>query len=145
MTTSELAATLGPQLRKLPAAINFKNSFAYQVADVTLGPVRFVGLFQMDPGRGRLVQVLLRFVNGTPTTADHAQAKAALEAALGAPTKSEREADSSSNIPWFRLVDRWQFPTTTVVLTYFEPNFESTRDKSLTVRYFPTKAGPTAP
>jgi len=61
MTMDELAAAFGPRLKKLPAPIYYRDSLAMQIVDdVTLGGVRFVALFQMDPGAGRLVQVLLR-------------------------------------------------------------------------------------
>ena len=60
MTMDELAAAFGPRLKKLPVPIYYRDSFVIQVVhDVTLGGVRFIALFQMDPGQGRLVQVAL--------------------------------------------------------------------------------------
>jgi hypothetical protein len=140
MTMDQLAHAFGPRLRKLGTAIYFSDSFVIQVIDdVRLGGERFTALFQMDPGRGRLMQVLLRFTGGTPNYASYAKVRAALEAELGPPAEKTRETDSKSDRPWFRVTDRWVFPTTSVVLAYFEPNLNGNRDKSLTVRYFPTR------
>lgn len=139
MTMDELAAAFGPRLKKLPAPIYYRDSFVTQVVgDVILGGVRFVALFQMDPGEGRLVQVLLRAQGATPTHTSYVDVLKALEATLGPPAKSERKTGYAGDIPWFRVVNRWTFPVTSVVLTYYNPNFAATRDKSLTVRYFPT-------
>ncbi|HXQ65129.1 MAG TPA: hypothetical protein VN980_01035 [Alphaproteobacteria bacterium] len=143
MTMDELAAAFGPRLKKLPAPIYYRDSFVTQVVgDVILGGVRFVALFQMDPGEGRLVQVLLRAKGATPTHTSYVDVLKALEATLGPPAKSECKTGYAGDIPWFRVADRWTFPATSVVLTYYNPDFAATRDKSLTVRYFPTHVKP---
>ncbi|HEY6335567.1 MAG TPA: hypothetical protein VI113_06735 [Alphaproteobacteria bacterium] len=142
MTTEDLGKTFGQRLRKLSEGLQYKDSVGTAVINpVWLGPARFTAVFQMDERNQRLVQVLLTFTGGTPPYASYAQTRHALEATLGPPSRSERKTDYTSDIPWFRVVDRWTFPTTTVVLTYYEPNFEDmARDKSLTVRYFPTRS-----
>jgi hypothetical protein len=142
MTAEDLDKAFGARLHRLSAVLRYKNSVATSVIDAAwLGPERFTAVFQMDERSGRLVQVLLKFTGGTPPHGSYAQTRRALEAAFGPPARSERETDNTSNIPWFRIADRWIFPTTTVVLAYFEPDFEDTaRDKSLTVRYFPTRS-----
>ena len=141
MTTEELGKTFGPRLRKLSPGLQYKDSIGAAVINpVWLGSARFAVVFQVDERSRRLVQVLLTFNAGTPPFGSYAQARQALEGTLGPPGRSERKTDYSSDIPWFRVVDRWTFPTTTVVLTYFEPDFEDTSwNKSLTVRYFPTR------
>jgi hypothetical protein len=142
MTTEDLGKTFGQRLRRLSTGLQYKDSVGTAVINpVGLGRARFTAVFQMDERSRRLVQVLLTFTGGTPPYESYAQTRRALETALGPPSRSERETDKTSNIPWFRVVDRWTFPTTTVVLSYFEPDFEDTaRDKSLTVRYFPTRS-----
>ncbi len=134
MTMDELGAAFGPRLKKLPAPIYYRDSFAIQVVDdVTLGGVRFIALFQMDPGAGRLVQVLLRAKGATPTHTSYVDVLKALESTLGPPAKSERKTDYAGDIPWFRVVDRWTLPTTSVVLTYYNPDFAATLDRDLHV------------
>ena len=142
MTAENLDHAFGSRLHKLTSGIRYKDRVATRAIDsVWLGPERFVAVFQMDDKGGGLAQVLLRFSAGVPPHGSYARTRRALEESLGPPGKSERETADSSDIPWFRIVDRWTFPTTTVVLTYFEPDFEDTaRDKSLTVRYFPSRA-----
>jgi len=147
MTTEILDETFGSRLHRLTAEIRYKDRVATRVIEsVWLGHARFMAVFQMDEKSRRLSQVLLRFTGGVPTHGSYAETRQALEASLGPPGQSERESDNSSNIPWFRIVDRWTFPTTTVVLAYFEPDFEDTaRDKSLTARYFPTRVNADTP
>lgn len=140
MTAAELDRSFGQHLRHLSTPLQFKDTFANRLMDgVRIGGERFTAIFQMETRTGRLAQILLRFASGNPAYANYAHVRTALVEELGKPARIERETDDKSDLPWFRVLDRWVLPTTTVVLTYLDPNFDSTRDKSLTVRYFPSR------
>jgi len=135
-------AAFGQRVEKLRAPIYLANAFVQLVVrDQEVGGWPLTAMMLMDPGTGRLDQVVLRPASGRASPAMHAQILAAMTAALGAPDTATEERRYQGDIATIDRRHTWTFPTTTVSLWFWAPNLAAPHKavrSHLTIRYFPT-------
>lgn len=142
MTAAEIAAAFGGDLRAVEPPMVFGPLVARQVVPrVTVAGRPFLAFLQLDPASGRLAQVLLRYRGRNPTHGDFEAVAVALTAELGPPAAADATRDYSGSFPSFAVARAWRLATTSVTLSYQDPNGEpySGVRKGLAIRYAPAR------
>jgi len=140
MSETDLVATLGSRLRKLPEPQSFLDLHANHVATFELAGEPFTVFFQMNNRTNTLSQVLVR-LNEMESRLPREELFNKLDSQLmrqyGSATLRSDERDFKSTIKSVYLTHTWKFQTTTVELHY---GWDSQIYASLlTISYFPAE------
>jgi hypothetical protein len=121
MAGDQLAAALGPQVRRLDGRLDFGESYVEQTLPaVSVSGHTFTALFQMNRGTDRLQQVLLERRRGRAREVVFEGLARALENRFGPPTRACDSATDGERASPVMRQRSWVFPTTTVHLSYMD-------------------------